>query len=241
MMNRFLISVCIMLVNSYISVVGFQFSGRASLCKIKASSTWVKVRPSSRLFTPLQIDSGFFGAGKLLTRKNNFVSYSTPPQAAPSYGTDDRTTNERVYVLIEKDYGALTKEEKDKVSEWGDIFYHECFYMAFYSTLAMFFWYPISFIPSLIWKKKPTINGWDLYGRVPFDDQFFRTKDLIKPDLFRKSLIESVESEKAEILGLLDRHYRITNLLYGTCAVAILYAVIAGVGVLWFDHVLTFE
>jgi hypothetical protein len=199
---------------------------------------------SRRSFSSLQKDAGFFCQKNLLTRKDSFVVYSTSSQRAgspPSYGTDDRTSKQRADLLYEKDFGALTEDEKTKVECWGAMFFYECFYGALFATLAVFFWYPISFIPSLIWKKKPIIHGWDLYGRVPFDDQFFRTKDLIKPDLFKKNLVESVQSEKAEILGLLDRHFRITNLLYGTCLFAVLYVAIVGVNIWWYQRVLTFE
>eukprot|EP01031_Cornospumella_fuschlensis_P037818 gene37818-45941_t len=42
---------------------------------------------------------------------------------------------------------------------------------------------------------KSNIKGWDLYGRVPFDDWLFTTERLIDPNLLKKSYVEAVLNE----------------------------------------------
>jgi hypothetical protein len=37
-----------------------------------------------------------------------------------------------------------------------------------------------------------TIKGWDLYGRVPYDDWLFKTSSLLDPNLLKMSMVESV-------------------------------------------------
>lgn len=39
---------------------------------------------------------------------------------------------------------------------------------------------------------KSKIFGWDLYGRVPYDDFLFSNKNLLDPDLFKRSMVEAV-------------------------------------------------
>ncbi len=41
---------------------------------------------------------------------------------------------------------------------------------------------------------KSKIFGWDLYGRVPYDDFLFSNKNLLDPDLFKRSMVEAVKS-----------------------------------------------
>ncbi|RYH26033.1 hypothetical protein EON65_14905 [archaeon] len=41
---------------------------------------------------------------------------------------------------------------------------------------------------------KSSIKGWDLYGRVPFDDWLFSTERLINPNLLKKSYVEAVSN-----------------------------------------------
>jgi hypothetical protein len=36
------------------------------------------------------------------------------------------------------------------------------------------------------------IRGWDLYGRVPYDDWLFKTENLISSDLLKRSYVEAV-------------------------------------------------
>lgn len=38
--------------------------------------------------------------------------------------------------------------------------------------------------------------GWDLFGRVPYDDWLFSTSRLIRPDLLRRSYVEAVSGDK---------------------------------------------
>ena len=37
--------------------------------------------------------------------------------------------------------------------------------------------------------------GWDLFGRVPYDDWLFSTSRLIRPDLLRRSYVEAVSDD----------------------------------------------
>ena len=39
---------------------------------------------------------------------------------------------------------------------------------------------------------KTKLKGWDLYGRVPYDDWLFTNDKLLDPNLFRKSIVEAV-------------------------------------------------
>lgn len=39
---------------------------------------------------------------------------------------------------------------------------------------------------------KSTIKGWDLYGRVPYDDWLFTNEKLLDPNLLKKSIVEAV-------------------------------------------------
>ena len=54
-------------------------------------------------------------------------------------------------------------------------------------------------IPNLLKKDSASfgkinlnIKGWDLYGRVPFDDFLFQTSNLIDPYLLKRSFVEAV-------------------------------------------------
>ena len=39
----------------------------------------------------------------------------------------------------------------------------------------------------------PKINGWDLYGRVPYDDSMFSSWFLTDPNILKRSIVEEVK------------------------------------------------
>jgi hypothetical protein len=46
-------------------------------------------------------------------------------------------------------------------------------------------------VGKVVGHANPTI-GWDLYGRVPYDDSLFSTHKLISKDLLKRSFVEAV-------------------------------------------------
>jgi hypothetical protein len=46
-------------------------------------------------------------------------------------------------------------------------------------------------VGKVVGNANPTI-GWDLYGRVPYDDSLFSTHKLISKDLLKRSFVEAV-------------------------------------------------
>ena len=56
------------------------------------------------------------------------------------------------------------------------------------------------------------VKGWDLFGRVPHDDWLFTNWRLTDPDLLKRSIVESVQSELPDVLGNFRRRKRISEL-----------------------------
>ncbi len=53
----------------------------------------------------------------------------------------------------------------------------------------------LSYLPYSFTDKQGPIMGWDLFGRVPYDDWLFSTSRLIRPDLLRRSYVEAVSGD----------------------------------------------
>jgi len=56
------------------------------------------------------------------------------------------------------------------------------------------------------------VKGWDVFGRVPHDDWLFTNWRLTDPDLLKRSIVESVQSELPDVLGNFRRRKRISEL-----------------------------
>ena len=45
------------------------------------------------------------------------------------------------------------------------------------------------------------LHGWDLYGRVPYDDWIFTNDNLLNPNLFKRSMIEAVRASTTLLIA----------------------------------------
>lgn len=59
--------------------------------------------------------------------------------------------------------------------------------------------------------KQGPIMGWDLFGRVPYDDWLFSTSRLIRPDLLRRSYVEAILQELPEVYSNFQRRKMIND------------------------------
>lgn len=61
------------------------------------------------------------------------------------------------------------------------------------------------------WKSKAvqaapkTLRGWDLYGRVPYDDWLFSNDKLLDPNLLRPSFVEAITKEVPDAFASFTR------------------------------------
>ncbi len=88
--------------------------------------------------------------------------------------------------------------------------------------------------------KDVPIKGWDLYGRVPYDDWLFTNEKLLDPNLLRPSIVEAIVSEMPynNPTWARRRHINIfvggtVLLLIGLC-VAFSLATFTDIGIRWF-------
>lgn len=72
----------------------------------------------------------------------------------------------------------------------------------------------------------PKLYGWDLYGRVPYDDSMFSSWHLSDPNILKRSIVEEVVSEIPDVLENFRRNKILHDLrLYGRGIVGVLIAV----------------
>mmetsp|Transcript_1010 Transcript_1010/g.1675 ORF Transcript_1010/g.1675 Transcript_1010/m.1675 type:complete len:289 (-) Transcript_1010:121-987(-) len=57
------------------------------------------------------------------------------------------------------------------------------------------------------------VKGWDLYGRVPYDDWLFTTGKLVDADLLKRSIIEVVSDEIPDVFANFSRKKNIYNFM----------------------------
>ena len=57
------------------------------------------------------------------------------------------------------------------------------------------------------------VSGWDLYGRIPFDEWLFSTWALCDPNLLKKSYVEAIVFELPDVMANLKRRKRINEIL----------------------------
>jgi hypothetical protein len=55
----------------------------------------------------------------------------------------------------------------------------------------------------------PPVYGWDLFGRVPYDDWLFTNRKLLDPNLLRRSMVEAVVQELPDALASFQRRRNI--------------------------------
>ena len=65
---------------------------------------------------------------------------------------------------------------------------------------------------SSVFSTANKVKGWDVFGRVPHDDWLFTNWRLTDPDLLKRSIVESVQSELPDVLGNFRRRKRISEL-----------------------------
>uniref|UniRef100_A0A7S0XDE2 Uncharacterized protein n=1 Tax=Chromulina nebulosa TaxID=96789 RepID=A0A7S0XDE2_9STRA len=70
--------------------------------------------------------------------------------------------------------------------------------------------------------QSSTINGWDLYGRVPFDDFIFKTSNLIDNNLLRRSMTEAILEEIPYALPHFRRRKRIYEIMTSLKSLSVL-------------------
>ena len=65
---------------------------------------------------------------------------------------------------------------------------------------------------SSVFSTANKVRGWDVFGRVPHDNWLFTNWRLTDPDLLKRSIVESVQSELPDVLGNFRRRKRISEL-----------------------------
>jgi len=79
-------------------------------------------------------------------------------------------------------------------------------------TAIIAFFMALLTIPKTAIATSTKIKGWDLYGRVPNDDWLFSTWRLTDPNLYKRSLAETLKDELPQVFGTFKRKKRITEL-----------------------------
>lgn len=70
------------------------------------------------------------------------------------------------------------------------------------------------------------IKGWDIYGRVPNDDWLFSSWRLTDPNLFKRTLAETVKDELPSVFGNFKRRKSIMELMKASKSLAVVAAVL---------------
>lgn len=82
-------------------------------------------------------------------------------------------------------------------------------------------------------KGDSAIKGWDLYGRVPYDDFLFSNYALTDPNLLKRTFVETIVQELPDVLGNFKRRKRISELMSIVSGLGYFALTMAAVGLLY--------
>jgi hypothetical protein len=77
------------------------------------------------------------------------------------------------------------------------------------------------------------IRGWDMYGRVPYDDWLFSTWSLTDPNLLRSSLTEAISNELPTVLHAFRRRKRINEITVSFTGIGVVAVCVVLMGTLY--------